>query len=104
MAAAQTIFLWLRRQRPHVRLTRQTSGRLQHEATLARLQHEQECCARTALTEAQQQQKSAACMKALADEADKRRRQALAWLMSSYARGRTNVLHRPLRRSWPLNE
>jgi hypothetical protein len=53
MAATRTIFLWLRRRRRHVRLTRQTSGRLQHEATLARLQHEQECCARTALTEAQ---------------------------------------------------
>ena len=35
MAAAQTIFLWLCRQRHHIRLTRQTLGRLQHEAALA---------------------------------------------------------------------
>jgi hypothetical protein len=52
--------------------------RLQHEAALTRLQHEQECCARAALAETQRQQKSAARMKALADKADKRRRQVLA--------------------------
>jgi hypothetical protein len=77
-AAAQVIFLWLRRRHLFARLARQTSQRLQHEAALARLQHEQECCARAALAEAQRQQKPAARMKALADEADKRRRQFLA--------------------------
>ena len=54
---------------------------LQHEAALARLQHEQECCARAAIAEAQRLQKSAARMKALADKAEKRRRQALAAAM-----------------------
>ena len=39
-AAAQVIFLWLRRRRLFARLARQTSRRLQHEAALARLQHE----------------------------------------------------------------
>jgi hypothetical protein len=77
-AAAQVIFLWIRRRRLFTRLACQTSRRLQHEAALARLQHEQECCVCAALAEAQRQQKSAARMKALADEADKRRRQVLA--------------------------
>jgi hypothetical protein len=35
MAAARTIFLWLRRCRLHVRLARQTSRRQQHKAALA---------------------------------------------------------------------
>ena len=77
-AAAGVIFLWLRRRHLFARLARQTSRRLQHEAALARLQHEQECCARAALAEAQRQQKLAARMKAFADEAGKRRRQVLA--------------------------
>jgi len=51
--AAQVIIMWLRRRRLFAWLARQTSRRLQHEATLARLQHEQECCARAALAEAQ---------------------------------------------------
>ena len=77
-AAARVIFLWLRRRHLFARLARQTSRRLQHEGALACLQHEQECCARAALAEAQRQQKLAARMKAFADEADKRRRQVLA--------------------------
>ena len=47
----------------------------------SRLQHEQECCARAAIAEVQRLQKSARRMKALADEAEKRRRQALAAAM-----------------------
>jgi len=77
-AAAQVIFLWPRRRHLFARLARQTSQRLQLEAALARLQHEQECCARATLAEAQRQQTSAAHMKSLDDEADKRRRQVLA--------------------------
>jgi hypothetical protein len=51
--ATRVIFLWLRRQRLFAWLACQTSRRLQHEAALAHLQHEQECCARAALAEAQ---------------------------------------------------
>jgi hypothetical protein len=48
MVAAQTIFLWLRSRRLHIRLVRQTSRRQQREATLARLRYEQDCCRRAA--------------------------------------------------------
>ena len=47
----------------------------------SRLQHEQECCARAAIAEVQRLQKSARRMKALADEAEKRCREALAAAM-----------------------
>jgi hypothetical protein len=57
-AAAQVIFLWLRRQHLFARLACQTSQRLQHEAALARLQHEQECCARAALAKAHSDNRS----------------------------------------------
>jgi hypothetical protein len=59
MAAAQTIFLWLCRRRLHVRLARQTLRIQQREAALARLQYEQDCCSRTALTEEQRRQAAA---------------------------------------------
>ena len=39
--ATRVIFLWLRRQRLIARLARQTLWQLQHEAALARMQHEQ---------------------------------------------------------------
>jgi hypothetical protein len=75
MAAARTIFLWLRRCRLHVRLARQTSWRQQRKATLARLQYKQDCCSCAALAEEQRQQAAAAREKTLADKADERRRQ-----------------------------
>ncbi len=53
MAAAQTIFLWLRRRCLHVRLARQTLWRQQREAALARLRYEQDCCLRAVLAEEQ---------------------------------------------------
>ena len=59
MAATQVIFLWHRRQRLFARLARQTSWRLQREAALARMQHEQECCAR-ALQAAEHRRQAAA--------------------------------------------
>jgi hypothetical protein len=74
MAAAQTIFLWLRRHQLHVRLTRQTSRRQQREAALAHLQYKQDCCLCTALAEEQQRQAAAAQAMALADEADDQHR------------------------------
>jgi hypothetical protein len=43
--AARTIFLWLCRRRLHIRLARQTLRRQQHEANLARLRYEDDCCA-----------------------------------------------------------
>jgi hypothetical protein len=49
-AAAQTIFLWLCRQRLHVRLARQTLRRQQNEAALARLHYKENRA--TALAEA----------------------------------------------------
>jgi hypothetical protein len=73
MVAAQTIFLWLCRRRLHIRLAHQTSQRQQHKAALTRLQYKQDCC--SALVEEQQRQAAAAQAMALADEADKRRRQ-----------------------------
>jgi hypothetical protein len=75
MAAARTIFLWLRRRRLHIRLARQTLQQQQREAALPRLRYEQDCCSRAALAEEQRQQAAAARAKALADEADERRRQ-----------------------------
>jgi hypothetical protein len=53
MAAAQTIFLWLCRRHLHVRLAHQTLWRQQHEAALAHLQYEQDCCSCAVLTEEQ---------------------------------------------------
>ena len=53
MAAARVIFLWLRRHCLFARLACQTSQQLQHEAALARMQHEQECCARALQAEEQ---------------------------------------------------
>jgi hypothetical protein len=53
MAAARTIFLWLRLRRLHVRLARQTLRRQQCKAALARLQYKQDCCSRAALAEEQ---------------------------------------------------
>ncbi len=48
-AAATTIFLWLYRHRLQICLARTTAQRQQHEAALAHLRYEQECCARTAM-------------------------------------------------------
>jgi hypothetical protein len=75
MAAAQTIFLWLRRCHLHVRLASQTSQQQQREAALARLQYKQDCCSRAVLAEEQHLQAAAVRAKALADEADERHRQ-----------------------------
>jgi hypothetical protein len=52
-AAARVIFLWLRRRRLFARLACQTLRRLQHEAALARMQHEQEYCAHALQAEEQ---------------------------------------------------
>jgi hypothetical protein len=49
--------------------------RQQREAALARLQHEQECCARALQAEEQHKQVATAQAKAVADKADERRRQ-----------------------------
>ena len=59
-AAARVIFLWLRRRRLFARLARQTSRQLQHEVTLARKQHKQECCAHALQAMDQRQQAAAA--------------------------------------------
>jgi hypothetical protein len=64
MVAAQTIFLWLCRRRLHVRLAHQTLQGQQHEAALARLRYEQDCCLRMALAEEQQRQAAAVRAKA----------------------------------------
>jgi hypothetical protein len=74
-AAAHTIFLWLRRRRLHIQLARQTSRRQQREAALAHLRYKQDCCSRAALAKEQHRQAAAAREKALADKADRRRRQ-----------------------------
>ncbi len=75
MAAAQIIFLWLCRQHLHAWLAHQTLRQQQHEVALACLQHKQECCARALQAEEQRKQAAATQAKALADEADERRRQ-----------------------------
>jgi hypothetical protein len=75
MAAAQTIFLWLRRRRLHVQLARQTLQQQQRKAALARLQYKQDRCSCAVLAEEQRRQAAAAQEKALADKADRRRRQ-----------------------------
>ena len=67
-AAAQLIFLWLRRRRLYARLACQTSRRQQREAALARQHHEDECFARALQAEKQRMQVDAAHAKALADE------------------------------------
>jgi hypothetical protein len=77
-AAAQLIFLWLRRRRHYARLACQTSRRQQREAALARQQHEDECFARALQAEKQRMQVAAAQAKVLADEAKERHRQAEA--------------------------
>ncbi len=74
MAAARTIFLWLRRRRLHIRLVRQTSRHQQREAALARLRYEQDCCRRAALAEEQRRQAAAARVKAAINEATKQLR------------------------------
>jgi len=74
--ACGVIFLWLRRRRLFARLAGQTSRRLQHEAALARMQHEQECCARALQAEEQRWQAAAARAKTIADEATARHQQA----------------------------
>ena len=68
MAAARVIFLWLRCRCLFAQLARQTSWRLQREAALACMQHEQECCARALQAKEQRQQAAAAQAKAIADE------------------------------------
>jgi hypothetical protein len=70
MAAAQTIFLWRRRRRLHIRLAHQTLRQQQRKATLAHLGYEQNCCLHAALAEEQRQQAAAVQVKALADKAD----------------------------------
>ncbi len=75
MVAAQTTFLWLCCRRLHVGLARQTSRRQQHKAALALLQYKQDCCSRAVLAEEQCRQAAAVRAKALANEADERRRQ-----------------------------
>jgi hypothetical protein len=56
-----------------------TAQRQQREAALARLRYKQECCARMAMVEQQQQQVAASWEKVLADEATKQRcRKAVA--------------------------
>ena len=77
-AAAQLIFLWLRRRRLHARLARQTSRQQQREAALARQHHEDECFARALQAEKQRMQVAATHAKALADEAKEQHRQAEA--------------------------
>jgi hypothetical protein len=62
-AAARTIFLWLRRCRLHIWLARQTSRCQQHEANLARLRYEDDCCARAVLANANRQQPAAVRVK-----------------------------------------
>jgi len=71
-AAAQLIFLWLRRRRLYARLARQTSRLQQRESALARQHHEGECFARVLQAEKQHMQVAAAQAKALADEAKER--------------------------------
>ena len=75
-AAARVIFLWFRRRRLFVRLTRQTLRRLLHEVALACMQHEQECCARALQAMEQRRQAAAAQVKAIADEANERHQAA----------------------------
>ncbi len=75
MAAAQTIFLWLRRRHLHVQLVHLTSGQQQRKAALVYLRYEQDCCLRAVLMEEQCQQAAAARGKAWANKADKQRRQ-----------------------------
>jgi hypothetical protein len=79
MAAAQTIFLWRCRRRLYIQLACQTLWQQQHEAALACLRYEQDCCSRAALTEEQHRLAAAAQVKALADKADEQRwQEALA--------------------------
>ncbi len=63
-ATARVIFLWLCRRRIFARLARQTSRRLQREAALACMQHEQECCARALQAEEHRRQSAAVRAKA----------------------------------------
>ena len=74
--ACGVIILWLRHHRLFSQLARQTLRRLQHEAALARMQHEQECCAHALQAEEQRQQAATARAKAIADGATARHRQA----------------------------
>ena len=77
MAAARVIFLWHRRRRLFARLARQTSRRLQREAALARMQHEQQCCARVLQAAEHRQQAAAVRAKDIANEANQRKAAAL---------------------------
>jgi hypothetical protein len=73
MAAARTIFLWLRRHRLQICLAQKTARRQQREATLACLQYKQECCVHAAMADKRQRQAAATWEKALADEVDEQR-------------------------------
>ena len=75
--AARTIFLWLRRCRLHVRLTRKTARRQHREAALARLRYEDACHRRAALAEAKRREDTLAEEQRHLDEA-KRQEDALA--------------------------
>ena len=75
--AARTIFLWLRRRRLHVRLTRQTARRQHREAALARLRYEDACHRRAALAEAKRREDALAEEQRHLDEAQ-RQEDALA--------------------------
>ncbi len=69
-AAAQLIFLWLRRRRLYARLACQTSRRQQRKATLAHQLQKNKCCARALQAEKQRSMQVAAVQaKAHTDEA-----------------------------------
>ncbi len=70
MVAGQTIFLWLCPRCLHARLACQTLRQQQREATLARLQYEQECCMCVAMADKWRQQVAATREKVLANEAN----------------------------------
>jgi hypothetical protein len=77
-AATQIIFLWLCRWCLHAQLVCQTLWQQQRKAVLARLQYEQECCARVAMADERQWQAAATREKVLAKEANERRCQEKA--------------------------
>jgi hypothetical protein len=87
--AARIIFLWLCRQRLHAQLTCQTLRQQQREAALARLQHEQECCACALQVEEQRKQPAAVQAKAIADKANKQLQQAEATIGEQHQQAAT---------------
>ncbi len=84
MVATQTIFLWCRRRRLHIRIARQTLRQQQSKAALACLGYKHDCCLHAALAEEQRWQAATAQVKALADKADERHRQDVLAMEQHY--------------------